>query len=344
MGSLIPKGRLSSALILLSLLISAGCGALPGRQGGGSPFQPVSAKETVTFGPGPFTLSDPKTGLSDLASYTATLTISFNGTVNGQTATWSRKYVMQTSKEPAMRQLTIDTNGGASGSGSTYMAELDGADFEVNGKNPCSASALEQGQGLGDTLEPAGFLNFVAGAEAAGSETVNGVAADHYTFDERELGEQRQTQSTGELWVASDGGYVVKYVLSQKAGADYFGAGMEGTQAWDYELTKAGKPFKMQLPADCPAGMVSAPLLPNPSNEVNQPGLLTYQTSASLADATAFYQKQIPGLGWQQQGKPDITDTKAFMAFKQGNEDLTVEITADSGATTVNILLVRAQK
>jgi hypothetical protein len=79
MGSLIPKDRLSSALILLSLLISAGCGALPGGQGGGSPFQPVRAKETVTFGRGPFTLSDPKTGLSDLASYTATLTISFNG-------------------------------------------------------------------------------------------------------------------------------------------------------------------------------------------------------------------------------------------------------------------------
>ena len=40
--------------------------------------------------------------------------------------------------------------------------------------------------------------------------------------------------------MASTGGQVVKYVVTTKAGAEYFGDGIEGTIAWDYELGSRG--------------------------------------------------------------------------------------------------------
>src|SRR5690348_6872619 len=65
--------------------------------GGPTPTAALSSEltvtQTLTFGPGPFTLGDPRVGLADLASYTATLTITFEGTVKGQAAKWARLYV-----------------------------------------------------------------------------------------------------------------------------------------------------------------------------------------------------------------------------------------------------------
>jgi hypothetical protein len=326
-------------LILLPLLLSLACGAFPGFPSSGSDSGSVTVNSNVTFGPGAFTLSDPAAGLAALPSYTATLTVTFDGTGNGQTLKTSRKYVMLASKDPALQQLTIEDGGGSS----DLMAEQGGADYEVSGGNSCEVSAAQPGQSLSDRLGPAGFLHFVVGAQPAGNETINGIAADHYTFDERALGQQGLTQSSGELWVASDGGYLVKYVLTAKAGADYFGNGQEGTLTWDYELTGVGKPVTVSLPAECPAGMVNAPLLPDPSNEVNAPGLLSYQTSTGVSDAAAFYQKQIPTLGWKLQNNPEVGATRAFMDFRQPGQEMTVLITGSSGVTDVNILLSRTQ-
>ncbi len=333
--------RIALPLILLTL---SACNKSADGVPASSQSSGVTVHENVTFGSGPFNLPDPKVGLSDLPSYSATLTMSFSGTQNGQPEQWSRKFVMLVSKDPAVRQLTVADTGSSGAAQSVYMAELDGADYQVQGQDACTASAVKQGNSLSDVGEPAGYLPYVLGADEAGSSTVNSVAAKHYTFDQQALGQENLTQSTGEAWVASDGGYVVKYLLTTQAKEDYFGAGTEGTLTWDYEVTGIGKPVTVKLPASCPGGMVNAPLLPGASNVVNIPGQVSYDTSTSLKDAAAFYQKQIPALGWALQNTASVQATKAFMDFQQGGQDMTVFITAKGNVTTVNILLTRAQK
>jgi hypothetical protein len=303
----------------------------------------ITVQKDLTFGSGPFTLADPKVGLSDLSSYSATLTIAFDGTVNGQPSKWSRLYGMLASKSPAARQLTIQTSGDVSSTQPVYLAELDGAAYEQDGQGLCTATAVVTGSSLSDRLEPAGFLSFVAGADAAGTATVNNVAASHYTFDERALGQQGLTQTSGELWVAASGGYLVKYLLTTKATADYFGPGIAGTLTQDYELNGVGQPVSIGLPADCPAGMINAPRLPDATNVVNTPGSLSYDTATSLAEAAAFYQKQLPGLGWQPRDAADISATEALLDYTQGSQALTVSITTAAGVTNVNLVLGPAQ-
>jgi hypothetical protein len=291
----------------------------------------------VGLGPGSFNLPAPTAGLSNLSSYRATLNLSFDGTRAGQPEQWSRTYVMLASQNPPARQLTIDMM--EKTPTQVFMTELNGAHYERRGANTCTASVIKQGGSLADKWELAGFLKGVIGAEEAGSETVNGVASIHYTFDERALGQQGVTESTGELWVASDGGYIVRYRLVTRGDADYFGEGIEGTLTWNYELTNVNQPVSIELPKDCPAGMVDAPMLPNATDVLSVPGVLRYRTVTSLADTAAFYQKQLPALGWQVHTTPIITETRTLLTFTRGDQQMSVVITAGSGSTRVHILL-----
>jgi hypothetical protein len=293
----------------------------------------------VVFGSGSFVFPETKAGLADLSSYKATLTLSFVGTRDGKTQQWSKTYVMLTANKPAVRQLTIEKAGDLSDPDPMFMAEGDGAAYEQRGKNACTATVIDPGNSLADRLEPAGFLTGIIGADEAGRETVNGAAANHYTFDERAFGQLGVAKSTGEMWVASDGGYIVRYKLATKATAVYFGAGIEGTLTWDYELTGVNQPVAIQLPKDCPAGMVNAPLLPDATGVLRLPGLLSYSTPTSLAQVATFYQKQIPLLGWKPLGNPTITDAFVLLDYTQGTKTMTIIINAGGGGTKVRIVV-----
>jgi hypothetical protein len=334
-------------LILVPLFIASGCQPLPAGAPIASLTPPVVEKTfeaNIVFGSGPFTLPDTTAGLSDFSSYKATLTLAFDGTKAGQPSKWSKVYVMLAVKEPAARQLTIEKTGDFPDLDAVFMAERDGADYERHGQKSCIANPVVEGNSLAARMEPAGFLGSVIGGDPAGSDTVNGVKASHYTFDERALGLVNRAKSMGEVWVADAGGYIVKYLLTTKATADYFGEGTEGTFTWDYELTDLNKPVTITLPADCPAGMVNAPQLPDATNVVSMPGVLTYDTPTSLADVAAFYQKQLPTSGWKLQHKPDIAGTTAVLNYQKDGENMSIIVKANADVTSINILLERAQK
>jgi hypothetical protein len=305
---------------------------------------PVTIQLDTNYGAGPFDLPDTKVGLSALSSYTAAVTITFDGTQNGTAQKWTKAYTMLAANDPKARQWTIERTSGTADSTSEFKAELGGLDYQATGKTACTADLIQQDYLLADHLEPASFLPAIIGADEAGSGKVNGVAVDHYTFDQHALGEDGLTESTGELWVAKDGGYLVKYVLTRKGKAETFGEGVEGAQTVDYELTNPNKPPKIQIPDDCPAGMVDAPLLPDAANIARSPGRLAYATSSSVKDAAAFYQKQLPQAAWKPNGDSVVTANAGFLSYKLVDQTLTLVITAKDAKTTVTILLERSPK
>jgi hypothetical protein len=296
----------------------------------------------IEFGSGPFNLAEMAAGLTNLSSYKAVLTLSFDGTNAGQPNKWSKTYGMISQKNPAARQLTIVKTGALADLTPVYMAEMNGAAYEVRGETGCVANVKEEGRALAARMEPAGFLTAVHGADEAGSETVNAVAAKHYTFDDRALGQMKRAKSRGELWVAVSGGYIVRYRVTTTADAVYFGEGIAGVLTWDYELSDVNQPVTIQLPEDCPDGMVDAPLLPGAANIENLPGSLSYNTSSKPAEAAAFYQKQIPSTGWiLDDNQASTDDTTLFLSFTRKDRQMMVTITTDAGVTTVSIQVVR---
>ncbi len=85
--------------------------------------------------------------------------------------------------------------------------------------------------------------------------------------------------------------------------------------------------------------MVDAPHMPDATNILNVPGILTYDTASSPADVAAFYQEQIPNLGWLLLREPAISETSALVEYQQNDRNLTVIIASEAGVTTVTLLL-----
>jgi hypothetical protein len=73
------------------------------------------------------------------------------------------------------------------------------------------------------------------------------------------------------------------------------------------------------------------------------PSLLAYDTASSPTDAAAFYQEQLPILGWTLIGEPAIAETTGFLSFEQGDQGLTVIITVGAQGTNVQVLLAHVQ-
>ena len=244
-------------------------------------------------------LTDPRIGLSSLSSYKSAITITFDGTLDGAAVSWKKAYSMVATSEPHARQWTIERSGSAIQPISEFKAELGGLDYASSAQGACTANLVDADHLLADQLELATFLPAVIGAEDAGADTVNGIVASHYTFDESALIEAGWTETSGEVWVASDGGYIVKYTLTGKGDEHALGEGIQGTQTIDYELTEPNAAAAIQLPEDCPPGMVDAPLLTDAANVKRYPGSLTYTSATSVKEAAAFYQEQLSQAGWE---------------------------------------------
>jgi hypothetical protein len=299
----------------------------------------ISAEGDVEFGPGTFDMPVPAAGLDGLSSYKARLVLSFAGTSAGQRSEWSTTYEMlATSQQPA-RQLTIQGTGQPTDTDPPYMAEMSGAAYQVDTDGNCTARAVEPGQTLAERMEPAGFLTGLFGAEEAGSETVNGIAAARYTFDERALAEGGSPESEGQLWVAADAGYLVKYALTTTAGGAYFGPGIDGVLTWAYDVSDVNQGIGIELPADCPAGMIDAPSLPDATAVFAEPGVLSYSTPSSPAEVAAFYQDRLPTLGWQANPQPVIQENGAILDFTRADEHLSVFVTVGEAGTNVLLAL-----
>lgn len=292
------------------------------------PVVATSEPVEVTFGTGSFDLLNPAGGLADLAGYQATLTVSFDGIVAGQAEQWSRTYTMRTTQMPPVRQITIEN-----AEQQIWTTEIGGMRYERRNGGLCIANPVEA---EGVPLEPADFLDSVIGAEEAGEDTVDGVAADRYHFDERAIGAADIAESEGELWIASNSGVLLRYTLTTTSGSDYFGEGVEGMLRWDYLLTGVNQPQTFEVPADCPPPVLDLPMMPDAADVLHYPGWTSYTTASVLDDVIAFYEAQVAAAGGQPSGPPlRSLNGGALYGFTQDNRSLVLIASEEEGGTSV---------
>jgi len=304
-------------------------------------------------GQGSFDLPDLLVGLDGLNSYTAQSTTRFEGQQDGQPANWTRSLEMQFVRQPHAYLWTMEMSGPGSESVSLMNAELPGVRYRVRSypgseagdesgqpgiEEPCTAQAVAAGEPPAGLIEPASALPPVYGAEATGAtETVNGIETLAYTFDERALGLEGQGQASGEVWVSAQGGFVVKYHLELDAAEDVLGPGMQGRLVWDYSLETTNQGFAITPPPGCPGAMVDAPLPPGSGEVTAMPGYQGFTTTSDQPSTLAFYQDQLPALGWEPVGEPSLSEDTSRLVYTRGEESLTIWIEG-SAPTSVMIL------
>lgn len=303
----------------------------------GSPSSSV-APSFVAAGPGDFILPDPGVGLDALISYRATLTTSFDGVDADGPSRWTRTRVMTHAAASGETSLATEVSGDLPPADPSFEAETDGVAYAVRADLRCVGKTIDPADNLRARAEPALILSGLVGAEAAGPEAVDGIEASVYTFDERALGlAGGVTSASGEVWVATGGGYVARYTMRLEAEEDFFGQSTIGTMSLEYALTSVGGPLTIELPTDCPPGLIDAPVMPNAVDVVDVPGMLTFTTSASLVDVVAFYQAAGRERGWDLPAAPTIAGDSALLEYVNGERRITLIATRRSDTTTVQI-------
>jgi len=292
-------------------------------------------------GPGSFDLTTASTGLEPLEAYQATLRTSFTGTASGTPSSWSKTYTLSVSRARQARLLNIadDTANPDESLNGWITGQLDGLVYTRLGPmDPCSAGFLSA-DNTPEVIELAQMLPPAAGAEVENTqETLAGIGVTRYRFDERAVNLAGIGIAQGEIWVANEGGFVVKYSLQIQSDKGIFDADQTGTMTWEYALNSINQAFEITLPQDCPAGMNAIPLPTGAGGVQLIPGYLTYLTDKSIREVADFYQQNLTGIGFEEQGVSVVNDSEAYLEYTNGSRSLTIQIRPGE-QTSVNLMM-----
>ena len=284
-------------------------------------------------------LPDPTVGLDQLSSYQLTLTITFKGQRDGQAWEWKDLDTHRFSRQPAAQFTTLTMRGENDQSIPIMYGNLDGAHYFQKGAEACQVSWGEQAPNS-EGVNPAAWLPPLATVKEVGQETVNGVSSRHYAIAEASNG----LQTTGEVWLAEPGGYVVKYDLTLQAGEQFFGKGIEGTQTFHYELSEINSLQEVSLPVGCPAVLTEIPAMPDALDLVRRPGSMAFTTPSDLKSIQSFYQDKLKALGWTLLAQHTDNARQPVLVFTRhdGEESALVSLQQETNKVWVAIQLSKS--
>jgi hypothetical protein len=202
-------------------------------------------------------------GLSSLNSYTYSLQIITNGptpqdrndmkiitsyTSNGDN-TKTQNITVSSSADDPEESRSSSTNYRV-GSVTCTIDDTGESSAEIDEYTPASKEILNIVMNLSDTV-----IN-VENPVKAGTETINGVNCNHYTFNVIGLGKTsgaEVTQSQGEYWSAVDGNYLVKYdvVLETRNAPESSAAAEVLHSEIHFLLSDINAAITIDLPAEC---------------------------------------------------------------------------------------------
>ncbi|HMD90888.1 MAG TPA: hypothetical protein VKF38_17160, partial [Anaerolineaceae bacterium] len=233
---------------------------------------------------GVLTLPDPLTGLSALSSYQFSYTTAVKGTQKGQ-AFESNLTINGLVNGANSSELVQQTSTGDS---DFYLQRvvLNGTEFsqQASGgicRTAASVSALVSDQTL--KLPP------VFGAKIAGQETLSGISATHYSFDEKAVPWQagQNGKASGDVWIAQPGGYVLKYVLNIQLPSGDF----QGSRSWSYALSAIGSGTQVSMPKGCLPLITDIPMMAGAAQVKQLPAFQSYIVNAGLQQVASFYKQ-----------------------------------------------------
>jgi hypothetical protein len=311
--------------------------------------EPASSEATPTAAAADdsLSLSSRDTGLDKLKSYRMSWKAEWSGTdSDGKAQKGNWDWTEEFESQPASMHFVwkgTDSSGQSAGanmemfqiSDTTYILSTDSG-----GKASCiSMSSADQKDQLTKGIFNPSALGSVSNAKLVGTDTVNGIPSKHYKYG----GDSAQSilglgKTSGEMWVAQDGGFVVKDVLNWEGGGGPFGldSNSKGTGNWSWELTEVNQPIGIKAPDNCGGSATGLPIMADATEKSTFGDMITYKTASKLADVVAFYQKEMKAAGWQtNEDQAMTTDELASLSFTKGTDLANLMVTTSDNVTSV---------
>ena len=332
-----------------------------------APTPQVSAAPTVS---GEATLGDAQeaaldlntsmSGLQSLHSYRAAFRFDWKGDKAGQPVTGYMQMRSAFVREPAAQELYFEGQGLEAG----QDQGLSRVSFVQVGKTAwfyesesdtwmqVPAGELDFAEGL--FFKPEDLLsNFDVskGRRNPLPQQANGIACHRYTFNEKDFNPGNLAQgeevvrAQGEVCVAIEGNYVVSLVIDADLRyTDPDQVFETGNMKMVFDISEVNQPITIEPPAEARSqtgGREDIPILADAQVEFSTPGLISYTTASSLANAARFYQEEMPKQGWTAVEGNTVLDNNAVLNYNKGGDTANIVIGSDESGTTVLISIGR---
>jgi len=285
-------------------------------------------------------------GLDSLSSYRMTWTAEWSGTEDGQVESGSWHWVEEYNADPeALHWMwNVEYSKDASKNSALEWWQVGNTTYMITGENDdCLSMSSADSEGRikkGSIFNP-GSLGRVEDARYVGQETVNGVPARHYKYDEGSAAVFGSGKVSGEIWVAVDGGFVVKELTSWTGGAGLFGIvasdESEGEGNWVWELSDVNEAISITPPTDCGGAANELPIMADATDQKSFGDMTSYSTASAVEDVVAFYQEAMPVAGWKQAEEPTTLENMSMLSFSKDDQQAQIIITRDDDKTSVVI-------
>ncbi len=285
-------------------------------------------------------LADPQVGMEGLSDYQAMLKISIPGSASPES---TEAYTQ--SAWPALGANFFTYEGVDENNQPLFVLSGDVGEAHYSRVGKSGDCAVQWGTDAevegSQAFNLASFLPPVDSAKTAGEETMEGTSTRHYTFDGESLGFDKDAKAAGEIWIAIQGGYVVKYSLQIEGANSASGAGAQVGQRIEYLLDEIGTRPQIEYPDGCRPVLADVPAMDDAVDVVRLPGMLDYSSQSPLESITAFYAEYFTSSGWLQLGETRPDEDRAVAVFARGDsEDIALVVVrreADAQRVTVNL-------
>jgi hypothetical protein len=308
------------------------------------------------------------TGLDDMSAYRVNFVMEFDGQSGGQPSKGRIEMVLEVTKDPPARHLAMNMEGTTvEQTGGTNAIDLYTIGDTVHMKNAAMGDAwVSFSGGEAESFEQGFFapdedleLPKTAACDSQ-PEVVNDISAIHCSFTEKDvLGEQATYDSLqGDVWLAVDGNYIVKYTLKAqgyRSVKDEEGVFDFGDVGFEYDLTDPNGDFTITLPPEAESGddldlgggvggdvdTGDMPVLEDAEEVMSMAGFTNYYTGAAITEVVDFYRQKLPAMGWTENADQAYTDeSNALLNFEKDGQTLMLTVTLEEGRTSVIITTI----
>jgi hypothetical protein len=325
--------------------------------------QPAAEDAYAGSGDGqPFTLAPASagSGLDQLESYRANLTLDFAGTLDGEVSTGHLESLTEIDRSQAAQHryfnADVDSSNFRSVEGISQFISIEDNIF-ISRPGETLKFRIEDGAAVspGDM----GFLELEelmilpsAVLEPPRIERLNDKNVLRYSFDQDDLesAEIFFERAEGEAWVTVPGDYLMQYVISAtvKTLVPIPNAHLldEGSLAIQYKLTDINATIPITAPANPDLGQspfAGFPAPPEAELTAVYPSLIEYTSVISPISATLFYQSGLTATGWAEESS-SIFNEKSRLTFSKDDQQLTILVTPAEDPDKIKIVLDLVQQ
>lgn len=137
----------------------------------------------------------------------------------------------------------------------------------------------------------------------------------------------------GSIVIAKDGS-VLRYTLEGDTVDSKMLKDVKGRLKWEYIVTAVGADQAIAAPAEC---AIDLPVMPDAENLTKLPSRIEYDTASTLEEVTAFYQQELPKLGWGVLEFPQVQDQATVLTYALEGQTLSVSVQIEGDKRKVQL-------